>query len=79
MKKTLGLILAGTLILVSPHVTLAGMNHQPHNVKKFMGVERKAKVEISEPQSSANGDRQFAIRKSLHQKGVDRVLKKDQK
>jgi hypothetical protein len=51
------------------------MNHQPHNAKKFMGVERKAKAEISATSSTVKDNSYVVIRNNAHKKGVDRVRK----
>lgn len=73
MKRTLWIILVGSLVLGSPFTTLAGMNHQPHNAKKFMGFERKAKAVISVSSPAARDTRDVVIRKNPHKKGVDRL------
>jgi hypothetical protein len=72
MKRTLWIILVGSLVLGSPFTTLAGMNHQPHNAKKFMGFERKAKV-VSASSSTERDAHYVVIRNNPHEKGVDRV------
>lgn len=77
MKRTFWIILVGSLVLGSPVTTLAGMNHQPHSAKKFMGVERKAKAEISEPFSAAKDTSKIRIRKSLTKKGFERARKEN--
>jgi len=73
MKRTLWILLAGSLVLGSPVISLAGMNHQPHNGKKFMGFERKAKQELSISSSGAKDTHYVVIRNNPHKKGVERV------
>jgi hypothetical protein len=73
MKRTLWIILVGSLVLGTPFQTLAGMNHQPHNGKKFMGIERKAKTDISASSPAVKDTRDVVIRKNAHKKGVDRL------
>jgi hypothetical protein len=48
------------------------MNHQPHNAKKFMGFERKAKV-VSASSSTERDARDVVIRNNPHKKGVERI------
>jgi hypothetical protein len=72
MKRTLWIILVGSLVLGSPFTTLAGMNHQPHNAKKFMGFERKAKA-VSASSCTERDARDVVIRNNPHKKGVERV------
>jgi hypothetical protein len=64
--------LVGSLLLGSPFTSLAGMNHQPHNAKKFMGLERKAKA-VSVSSFTERDTRDAMIRNNPHTKGVDRV------
>lgn len=74
MKRTLWIILAASLVLGFPLTTWAGMNHQPHNSKRFMGIERKTEAKISASSSTAEkATRDVVIRKNAHKKGVDRV------
>ncbi|HKI52311.1 MAG TPA: hypothetical protein VJ995_09585 [Geothermobacteraceae bacterium] len=47
MKSFVIVLLAGMLSLGLSSFALAGMNHQPHSVKTFMGKERKARTAIS--------------------------------
>lgn len=48
MKGIIIVLLAGMLSLGLSSFALAGMNHQPHSVKTFMGKARKASTELTQ-------------------------------
>lgn len=64
------LILPLALVLLTvPLVARAGMSHQPHSVKKFMGFDRRPVVAAPGQVEKVAGH-PHRVRKDLHGKGV---------
>jgi len=58
MKETIIVALTVLTLISGPALAMAGMNHQPHSVKTFMGKERKETLKehsLSEKQGKKKG------------------------
>lgn len=76
MKNMAMVILVGVLSLGLSFSALAGMNHQPHSVKTFMGKERKVKTEVAQAEKEKAGARAGKIHINPFQKGPGRISRR---
>jgi hypothetical protein len=59
----------------NPGIAEAGMNHQPHNTQKFMGVDKERQRAAGESMQAAKDDKQVSADRSDRRRGPARQVK----